>query len=86
MYSRLFRFALLYKVFVKLQKLDQSFKVICFYLIEYSAFSASKAMQHLIEIRDRNTIPYSFDLSKEIFIVHVPIDSFWHYPAFYTVG
>ena len=36
-------------------------------LIHYSAFSAAKAMQHEKEIWDRETIPYSYDWSKEIF-------------------
>ena len=29
---------------------------------------------------------YLFDWSQDTFIVHVPIDSSTHYPAFYTVG
>ena len=33
-------------------------------LIHYSAFSAAKAMT---EIRERDTIPYSYEWSQEIF-------------------
>ena len=32
-----------------------------FGLIHSSAFSAAKAMWHLVEIRDRDTIAYSYD-------------------------
>ena len=34
----------------------------------------------------RDTIPFSYDWSQEIFYVHVPIDTSTHYPALYTVG
>ena len=54
-------------------------------LIRYSAFSASKAMRHLIEIWDRDTITYSCDRSQKIFLVHVPIDSSTHYLAFNAI-
>ena len=37
------------------------------WLIHYSAFLAAKAMYHLIEIWDRDTIPYSYEWSQEIF-------------------
>ena len=30
-------------------------------IIHYSAFSAAKAMEHEIEIRNRDTIPYSYN-------------------------
>ena len=39
----------------------------------------------LDKIRDRDMIPYPYDRSQEIFIVHVPITNSTHYPAFYTV-
>ena len=42
---------------------------------------ASKAMYHKIEIQGRDTIPYSYDWSQEIFKVHVPIDSYTQYLA-----
>ena len=38
-----------------------------------------------MEIQDLDTIAYSCDLSQDIFIVYVPIDSSTHYQAFYTV-
>ena len=34
---------------------------------------------------DQNTMPYSYNWSQEIFIVYVPINSFTHYPTFYTI-
>ena len=42
-------------------------------------------MHHLIEIQDRDTIPYSCDWSQEIFLEHVQIDRSTHYQDFYTV-
>ena len=34
----------------------------------------------------RDTIPYSYDLSQQVYLGIVPIDSSTHYLAFYTVG
>ena len=51
-----------------------------------SAFSASNAMKHYIEILDWHTIPYSSDWSKDILIVHVDKDSSKRYPVFYALG
>ena len=39
-------------------------------LSQYECFLAAKALQHYIEIQDCDTIPYSYNLSKDIFIVH----------------
>ena len=55
------------------------------WVIDKCAFSALKAMQHKIKIKDRDSILYSCDWSKEMFIMHVPIDRSTHYPAFYSV-
>ena len=37
-----------------------------------------------LQIWDRNTIPYSFDTSQDIFLVHVPVDYSTH-QAFCTI-
>ena len=75
---------ILYKIYSKGNFPDN--KIYVDWLIDWSACLASKAMQHLIEICDQDTIPYSCNWSQEIFTVHVPLDSSTHNPAFKTVS
>ena len=56
--------------------------MIIYWLIHKSAFLASKVMKHFTEIWDLDSIPYFYDWSKDIFKVHVPIDSSTHCPTF----